>query len=187
MAEHGSVEEHVPGKRFYAVFALVAAALLLVGFYVSFTHEWNDSGDAMVWLWLLGFFVGVIIGPYAIQYAILRRFGARPRRRKWGSNWDLLVPHLVYWWEIGGHKLTGRRFAAAYAAPALLVCAVVLAYVVRFPTIAPIMGFILPVYLGNFWFSLLALRRPEGTLVENFGRGIRFYETSDHGVLDSRL
>ncbi len=45
----GLGEEHVPGKRFYVVFALAAAALLLVGFYVGLTHEWNDNEDATVW------------------------------------------------------------------------------------------------------------------------------------------
>jgi hypothetical protein len=62
--------------------------------------------------------------------------------------------------------------------PALLVCAVVLAYVLRFPTAGFIIGFVVPVYRGNFWFALLALQRPEGTLVENSGRGVRFYETA---------
>lgn len=171
-------EDHVPGKRFYTVFALVTTALLLVGFYVSFTHEWNDNENATVWLWLLGFLLFGGVGPYAIQYAILRRFGVRcPRRRKWDSNWALLIPHLVYWWEIGDYKLTGRRFAVAYGTPALLVCAMVLAYVIRFPSSGVIIG-ILPAYLGNFWFALLAIRRPEGTLAENSERGVRFYETA---------
>ena len=83
----GLVEEHVPGKRFYVVFALVAAALLLVGSYVGLTHEWNNNEDATVWFWLLGFLLFGIVGPYAIQYAMLRRFGVRhPQRRKWGGN-----------------------------------------------------------------------------------------------------
>ena len=141
------MEEHAPGKRFYVVFALVAAALLLVGFYVGLTHEWNDNEDATVWFWLLGFLLFGIVGPYAIQYAILRSFGVRhPQRRKWGNN------------------------------RALLVCAVVLAYVLGFPTAGFIIGLVVPVYLGNFWFALLALQRPEGTLVENSGLGVRFYE-----------
>ena len=91
------------------------------------------------------------------------------------TNWALPVPHLVYWWDTGDHKLPGRQFAVAYGTPALLVCAVVLAYVPKFPTAGFIIGFVGPAYLGNIWFALLALQRPEGTLVENSGRGVRFY------------
>jgi len=65
----------------------------------------------------------------------------------------------------------------ACGAPALLVCTMVLVCVLRFPTSGVIIG-TPPVYLGNFWFALLAIRRPEGTLAENSGRGVRFYETA---------
>ena len=73
----------------------------------------------------------------------------------------------------------------AHALPALLVCVMVLVYAIRFPTAAAIIGIVLPIYLGNLWFALLALRKPEGTLVENTARGVRFYETAHDSVLDS--
>jgi hypothetical protein len=63
----------------------------------------------------------------------------------------------------------------AYALPALLIYALMLIYVLRFPTTAPVLAFVMPVYLGNFWCALLALREPEGTLIENSEHGLRFY------------
>ena len=51
-----------------------------------------------------------------------------------------------------------------------------LAYVLRFPTATPVLGLILPFYLGNLWFALLVLRKPVGTLVQPLERGLRFYE-----------
>ena len=89
------VEEHVPGKGFYVVLALATAALLPTGIYVSFISEWNDENNAAVWLWLPGLLVFGVVGPYVVQYVLLRRFGINPRRRRWGDSWNLLVPHLV--------------------------------------------------------------------------------------------
>ena len=48
--------------------------------------------------------------------------------------------------------------------PVLISSAVLLAYTVRLPTAAPILG--LPFYLGNLWFALLVSRKPVGTLVQ---------------------
>ena len=57
--------------------------------------------------------------------------------------------------------------------PVLISSAVLLAYTVRLPTAAPILG--LPFYLGNLWFALLVSRKPVGTLVQNLEWGLRFH------------
>lgn len=59
--------------------------------------------------------------------------------------------------------------------PALISSAVLLAYTVRFPTAAPILGLVLPFYLGNLWFTLLVFRKPVGTLVQPLERSVRFH------------
>jgi hypothetical protein len=53
---------------------------------------------------------------------------------------------------------------------------VLLAYVLRFPTATPVLGLILPLYLGNLWFALLVLRKPVRSLVRPLERGLRFRE-----------
>ena len=66
------------------------------------------------------------------------------------------------------------RFDVSYGVPALLSNAVLLAYVVRFPTAAP--ALVLPFYLGCLWFALLVLRGTAGTLAQTLERGLRLHE-----------
>ena len=52
-----------------------------------------------------------------------------------------------------------------------------LAYVLRFPTATPVLGLILPFYLGNLWFALLVLRKPVRPLVRPLERdSLRFHK-----------
>ena len=178
-------EEYVPGKRFYVIFGIVMVMLVSLGFLVRPGYEWNEREGFAFWFWIVGLLIGVLAGPYLVQYAILRHFGVRPRRRKWPNNWGNRS-QLISWWETEGYRLTRGQFAVAYGIPALLVCAFALIYVIRFATVAPFFGFVVPTYMGNFWYALLALKRPEETMVEPFDRGVRFYETATQGMLDSR-
>ena len=111
--------------------------------------------------------------PDLAQYALLRRLGARPRRVGWlrRNNRPLFA-----WWGAPDHLFTRAQFVVSYGAPVLLSGAVLLAYVVRFPTAAPVLGLVLPFYLGNLWCALLVLRRPAGTLVQPLERGLRLHE-----------
>lgn len=165
--------EHVPGRRFYVVFAVLLVASLLLGFYVASRSPWEEVAWSTVWIWLL---MAVAVGlalPDLAQYALLRRFGARPRRVHWIERGNR---PLFAWWREPGHVFMKAQFVASYGVPVLLSSAVLLAYVVRFPTAAPILGFILPFYLGNLWFALLVLRKPAGTLVHPLERGLCFHE-----------
>ncbi len=148
-------EEYVPGRRFYVVFGSVMVMLVLLGFLVRSGYEWNEPEDFAIWFWLVGMLIGGLAGPYLIQYVILRHFGVRPRRRKWRNNWGNRS-QLISWWETEDCRLTRGQFAVAYGIPALLVCAFVLIYAIKFPTAAYIFGF-MPAYMGNFWYTLLAL------------------------------
>ncbi len=77
-----------------------------------------------------------------------------------------MAPDLVF---------TKARFIVSYDVPVVIPSAVLLAYVVRFPTGAPVLGLVLPFYLGNIWFTLLVLRKPAGTLVQTLDRGLRLH------------
>ena len=179
MAGEGSAAaEYVPGRRFYVVFALFLAASLLSGFYVALRFEWENTGGSEIWFWLLAAVAAGLVAPDLVQYAALRRFGARPRRVGWieRNNGPLFA-----WWRAPDHRFTRAQFAVTYGVPVLLSCAVVLAYVIRFPTAAPVLACILSFYLGNFWCVLLVLRKPGGTLVQPLERGVRFHEPAIRG------
>jgi hypothetical protein len=167
----GRAEEYRLGTRQNVIIFLLAAPLVVGGIYVGFGGEWTGEG-AEVWLRLFGLFVGVLVAPVALQYFLLRRFGARPRRMTWGGSGS----QIVHWWRIGDHRFTRRQFVLAYAAPALVICAAVGAFALRFPPFGIAAGFIATTYLTNFWYALVALRKPEGTRVGLHGRGVRFYE-----------
>ena len=165
--------EYVPGWRFYVVFAVVLVTLLLAGFYAASRFGWEETAWSAILLWLAATVLAGFVVPDLGQYAIMRRFGARPVRKKWieRSNDPLFVS-----WEAPDHEFSRWQYAVSHGLPVLVSSAATLAYAIRFPTAAPILACILPFYLGSLWFVLLVLRKPEGTLVKPFGRGIRFYE-----------
>lgn len=170
--EELATEEYVPGRRFYAVFAVFLVASLLLGLYVASWSGWEAVAGRAVWFWPLAAVAAGLVVPDLVQYAVLRRFGTRPRRVGWIERGNGL---LFAWWWAPDHRFTRGQFAISYGVPVLLSCAVVLAYVVRFPIAAPVLACILPFYLGYLWCALLVLRRPEGTLVQVFERGMRFH------------
>ena len=165
-------EEHVPGRRFYVVFAVLLVTSLLLGLYVAFRFPWEGVAWSTVGIWLLVAVVAGLAVPDLAQYALLRRFGARPRRVKWFERGNR---PLFAWWTTD-HALTKAQFVVSYGVPVLISSAVLLAYVVRFPTAAPVPGLILPLYLENLWFALLVLRKLVGTLAQPLERGLRFHE-----------
>jgi hypothetical protein len=77
-----------------------------------------------------------------------------------------MAPDLVF---------TKAQFIVSYGVPVVIPSAVLLAYVVRFPTAAPVLGLVLPFYLGNIWFILLVLCQPGGTLARTLERGLRLH------------
>lgn len=168
-----AAEEYVPGRRYYVVFAVLLITLVVLGLYVASRFEWEEVvGGSAIWLWLAVTVVTSLVVPDLAQYALLRRLGVRPRRIRWIERDRGL---LFAWWKAPDHRFTRGQFAVTYGVPVLILCAVVVAYVVRFPTAAPILGLVLPFYLGNLWCALLVLRKPEGTLVQPLDRGLRFH------------
>lgn len=125
----------------------------------------------LVWIWLLVAAAGLTL-PDLAQYVLLRRFGARPRRVNWIERDSR---PLFAWWRTPDHVFTKVQFVVSYGVPVLIPSAALLMYVVRFPTAAPVLGLVLPFYLGNLWFTLLVLRKPAGTLVQTLERGLRFH------------
>ena len=165
-------QEHVPGRRFYVVFVVLLATALLLGFYVASRSRWEEGAWSSVWIWLLVAVAAGLAVPDLAQYALLRRFGARPRRVNWIERGNR---PLFAWWGAPDHAFTKAQFVVSYGVPVLISGAVLLAYTVRFPTAAPVLGLVLPFYLGNLWFALLVFRKPVGTLVQPLERGLRFH------------
>lgn len=166
-------QDHVPGRRFYVVFAVLLVTSFLLGFYVASRFRWEEVAWSTLWVWLLVAVAAGLAVPDLTQYALMRRFGARPRRVTWIERNSR---PLFAWWGAPDHVFTKAQFVVSYGVPVLLSSAVLLAYAVRFPTAAPILGLVLPFYLGNLWFALLVLRSPAGTLVQPIERGLRFHE-----------
>ena len=171
MVSEGFVaQEHVLGRGFYVVFAALLATALLLGLYVASRSGWEGVAWSTVWIWLLVAVAAGLALPGLVQYALLRRFGARPRRV---NRIERNGRPLFAWWTAPDHVFTKAQFVVSHGVPVLISSAVLLAYVSRFPTAAPILGFVLPFYLGNLWFVLLVLRKPVGTLVQPLDRGLR--------------
>lgn len=165
-------QEHVPGRRFYVVFVVLLATALLLGFYVASRSRWEGDAWSTVWIYLLFAVAAGLAVPDLAQYALLRRFEAWPRRVNWIERRNR---PLFAWWRAPDHAFTKAQFVVSYGVPVVISSAVLLAYTFRFPTAAPILGLVLPFYLGNLWFALLVFRKPVGTLVQPLERGLRFH------------
>ena len=168
--------EYGPGRPFYAAFGISLAILLPLGFYVAYRYEWNEGAGVALWVWVAGLLASAIFVPGLVQHLVLRRLGATPERVGWAERGNSRF--FSCWWRAPGHRFTRSQFALAYCVPNAIFCAIVLAYVFTFPGAAPIVAFILPYQLGNFWSAFLVLRRPRGTAVERSERGLRFYGPS---------
>ncbi len=164
--------EHVPGRRFYVAFAVLLVTGLLLGFYVASRSQWEGVAWSNVWIWLLIAMATGLAAPDLAQYALLRRFGARPRRVNWIERNNR---PLFAWWVAPDPVFTKAQFIFSYGVPVVIPSAVLLAYVVRFPTAAPVLGLVLPFYLGNIWLTLLVLCQPGGNLVQTLERGLRLH------------
>jgi hypothetical protein len=62
----------------------------------------------------------------------------------------------------------------------VLVCAVDATTVAHF-----LLPFMLPIFAGNLWHVLMAIRRCPVTLVKASDKGVRFYDMAPDGMLDS--
>src|SRR5918997_1731105 len=78
----------------------------------------------------------------------LAELGAAPERVRWSERGN--PRFFVSWWRVPGCSLAGGQFAVAYCVPSVIVCAIALVYVFRFPGVAPFLAFVLPFHLGNF-------------------------------------
>jgi len=96
-------QEHVPGRRFYVIFAVLLATALLRGFYVASRSRWEGGAWSTVWIWLLAAVAAGLAAPDLAQYALLRRFGARPRRVNWIERGNR---PLFAWWRAADHAFT---------------------------------------------------------------------------------
>ena len=83
VGEEFVADEHVPIRRFYRVSAVLLVTSLLLGLYVTSRFSWKGVAWSTVGIWLLVAVVAGLAVPDQARDALLRRFGARPRRVKW--------------------------------------------------------------------------------------------------------
>ena len=119
-------QEYVPGRRFYVVFGVLLVAGLLLGFYAASRSQWEGVAWSSVWIWLPIAMATGLAAPDPAQYALLRRFGARPRRVNWIERNNR--PPFA-WWMAPDLVFTKARFVVSYGVPVVIPSAVLLAYV----------------------------------------------------------
>lgn len=163
----------MPGKRFTVIFYASMAILAALGFLFVYAFELTTSDDSGGWTWIVSLLACGLAGPFLLQYIVFRSIGVRPLRGTWRNE-----SFLFSWWGAREHRFTRRQFVAAYGMPALFVYAIFLAMFVKFPSAAPVFGFVAPVYAGNLWYCILALRKPEGTLIGRTDKGVRFMRSA---------
>lgn len=139
----------------------------------------NESIVGLPWLTLL-IAVGVA-GSLTIQWLAIKRFGLRTSGVKWGGA----SPYLTYFWKVEDRRLTRTQFATIYGLPAAFLCAVAVIYAALSPGAFVIIGFILAGEAGSLSFSAKALAKPEGTLVEEIEKGVRFHLPPQISMLNS--
>ncbi len=85
-----------------------------------------------------------------------------------------------------GHRLTARQYALLGSMPALLVPAAGAAFVALTPVGAASGAYLLIVYglvkTKSLWLALIALRQPDGTLLEERRDGTRIYRPSSRSA-----
>ena len=141
-------EEYVPGRPFYVGFGVLLTALLLPGLYAASRPERGEGAGFESWVWPVGLVALAIFVPGFVQYLVLRSPGAAPERVRCSERGN--PRFFVSWWRVPGCSLAGGQFAVAYCVPSVIVCAIALVYVFRFPGAAPFLAFVLPFHLGNF-------------------------------------
>ena len=104
--DHGEshqVEEYKPGTFFKTLFWTMAVAVVSTGISISFSHKYEESSGSLWWLWFGATLIAALVGPPAIQYALLRNFGNRPSWTKWIERND---SYRLLFWKPGSYKFT---------------------------------------------------------------------------------
>ena len=177
-------EEHRRSFVLQAVQSLCMAAVMalaLIVFPLYFPNSGDESG--MPWLLLALVMSFWILGVPLTQYLLMRRLsGIRP---KLGIElYGVPVFGII---KTRGHRFEKSDFALICAVPVLEAwllapLCLVLAYLVVGQFVGTaftvlLIGMPMSVSVVFFWYTLLALLKPRGTLVEELeGGGVRFYE-----------
>jgi len=138
----------------------------------------NFEGGSLYWLAaLLVFLLGLSSLTY---FALMRACGARAR---WRSKWFVGVgPALVTGWSEEDHGFTTRQYAVLGTTPVLLTLVAGIAFVALTPVGVASGAYLLVVYglaqLKSVWLTLIVLRQPEGTSVEERADGTRICQPS---------
>ena len=105
-------QEHVPGRRFYVVFAVFLLATALLCWASTRRPDLVGRGEpgSTVWIWLLAAVAAALAAPDLAQYALLRRFGARPRRV---NRIERGSRPLFARWRAPDHVFTQARFVVS--------------------------------------------------------------------------
>ena len=105
-------QEHVPGGRSYVAFAVFLLATALLCWASTRRPDLVGRGEpgSTVWIWLLAAVAAGLAAPDLAQYALLRRFGARPRRV---NRIERGSRPLFARWRAPDHVFTQARFVVS--------------------------------------------------------------------------
>ncbi|MGF1473509.1 MAG: hypothetical protein ACFB50_17445 [Rubrobacteraceae bacterium] len=168
-------KEYEPGILFKALYWIITVAIVLAGISFSLSNEYREFSSSLGWFWSGATLIAALVGPPAIQYALLRSFGSRPSRTKWMERSD---SYLILFWKSGSCKFTPNQFALVCGVPALFQWALLIPYAAANPISAGAIGFALAIFVGNFLYSLMLFRSSQAALVERTDRGLRLYNLS---------
>lgn len=164
------------GYRVEALYtAVFIGGLMAIFWLIPFPRE----ADRANVLWFLAFLFSVLAAGELAGFVIMRRYGARPR----------LTPRLQFkpifnsWLLAEGHPFTRAEFAVIGLVSALAELAVA-ASSLLFATLRGLgLYLVLLVVLAegrSVWYSVSALLRPTGTLIEQGRDGAILHEPARH-------
>ena len=156
--------EYLSGSWFEWLWVtLVFAAMFSVP---VFMPDFQDDGPWPETLWGLVILCFIPLACEVSQYAVMRSFGARPKFDWFRFSWRSALGSP---WTARDHRFTAEQFATVCQRPFLVVLALTALYVVIMPANG---WWLLSLVLyaateaRRMWFSLLSLRQPSGTLIE---------------------
>jgi hypothetical protein len=170
-------EEWRPGSLSLLMFVLLFLGGGFFGHLASRFLFGGMSGDSRGLL--LGTIMAVcwLVALPLCQYLLMRWAGARPK-----LGWALLHPNVFTFLRAVGHRFSQNIFALICAIPFLVAWGLFPAMTLIVPgtqgSVATLVGLAMGVSLYFLWYSLLAVSKPRGTLVEELEQNgsVRFHE-----------
>lgn len=179
------VTDWQPTSAVSAIWMVLGTVLIGVGLAIfSGLAAWRGSGEASVSITGLGLVLSLVavaallVLHELIHGGAIRRYGARPT---YGAGaFGKLMPY--FYCTAAGFRFTRRQFVVISLAPAVLVSVAGALTIALVGHAADWLILALAMHLGgcigDFWGTVLTLRHPPGTMIEDIKTGIRFFPPS---------